>query len=104
METSCLRLEEIGDLARDETDHGDDYCTTLNTTAQAKSPRRIQAAGAVSDKKAGQVATHFLPALVPLCRSIVYLLILSIRVVLIRNRFNHITSLYIEDLALVDMW
>ena len=75
METSCLRLEEIGDLARDETDHGDDYCTTLNTTAQAKSPRRIQAAGAVSDKKAGQVEPHFLPALVPLCRSIADLLI-----------------------------
>jgi hypothetical protein len=70
----------------------------MNTavTAQPKDPRLIQAAG--------QVETHFLPALVPLCQSITDLLILSIQLVLIRYRFDRSSLLYIENLALVDLW
>ena len=69
-----------------------------------KRPPSHPSSGGGKRQKAGQVEPHFLPALVPLCQSIADLLILSIQLVLIRYRFDRITLLCIEDLALVDMW
>jgi hypothetical protein len=75
--------------------------TKLNLDCQAQN--QVRGENNFSDTKAGQAEPHFLPALVPLCRSIANLLILSIWVVLIRYRFYTITLLYIEDLAPVNL-
>lgn len=52
--------------------------TKLNLDCQAQN--QVRGENNLSDKKTGQAEPYFLPALVPLCRSIADLLILSIRV------------------------